>query len=153
VVERDMSTIHLDSSCPSGDGYSCYVFISKHPIAGNRTLEKIILLNALVPNPTEPTIIISTPVTVEEAKELVNKAEKVESYIGHEATAKLLTQIFEREIPVNRAMYIPERYDLAIVVRLKKRLEKPEDVKNVTENDIELLLVRYYTDVHVVIYK
>jgi hypothetical protein len=40
-------------------------------------------------------------------------------------------------------MYSPRDGDLAIVVRLKKRLEKPEDIKNVTENDIEFIEVRY----------
>jgi hypothetical protein len=90
---------------------------------------------------------------VEEAKEIVKKAEKVESYIGHEATAKLLSQLFGREIPVSRAMYTPKNCDMAITVRLKKRLEKPEDVKNVTVNDVEFLLVRYYTNVEVVVHK
>jgi hypothetical protein len=153
MMERDMSTIHLDSSCPSGDGYSCYIFISKYRLDKDKVVKKVILLNALVPNPTESTIIISLPITVEEAKEIVRRANIVESYIGHEATAKLLSLFFEREIPLNRAMYVPEKYDLAIVVRLKKRLEKPEDVKNVKPEDIEFLLVRYYTDVHVVIHK
>jgi hypothetical protein len=40
-------------------------------------------------------------------------------------------------------MYTPRDGDLAVVVRLKKRLEKPEDVKNITENDIEFIEVRY----------
>jgi hypothetical protein len=150
---RDMSIIHLDSSCPSGDGYSCYIFISKYRLDKDKVVKKVILLNALVPNPTESTIIISLPITVEEAKEIVRRANIVESYIGHEATAKLLSLLFEREIPLNRAVYIPEKYDLAIVARLKKRLEKPEDVKNVKPEDIEFLLVRYYTDVHVVVHK
>ena len=148
-----MSVIYLDSGCPSGDGYSCNVFISKYPLKEKDIVEKIVLLNALVPNSTAPAIMISTPVTLVEAKELVKKSEKIESYIGHEATAKLLTQLFEKEIPASRAMYQPRNGDLAIVVRLKKRLEKPEDVKNVKPEDIELLLIRYYTNVYVVEHK
>ena len=142
--------IYLDSGCPSGDGYSCDIFIVKSLLEEKDAVEKVILLNALVPNSTEPTIMISTPITVEEARELIRKAEKIESYIGHESTAKLLTQLFEKEVPTSRAMYQPRNGDLAIIVRLKKRLEKPEDVKNVKPEDIEFLLVRYYTNVDVV---
>jgi hypothetical protein len=149
----NMSVIYLDSGCPSGDGYSCYIFIVKYLLEKEDTIEKIALLNALVPVSDKPTIVISIPITVNDAKEIVRKSKKVESYIGHEATAKLLTQLFELEIPMNRAVYTPKNGDLAIVARLRKRLEKPEDVKNVTENDIELLLVRYYTNIDVVVRK
>jgi hypothetical protein len=149
----NMSVIYLDSGCPSGDGYRCDIFIEKYPIKKDIYPEKIILLNALVPVSDKPAIIISTPITVEEAKVLVNKAQFLESYIGHEATAKLFSIIFERLIPVNRGIYVPNHEDLAIVIRLKKRLEKPEDIKNVTVNDIELLLVRYYTRVDIIEHK
>jgi hypothetical protein len=129
------------------------VWITKYSLTEKSVVEKIVLLNALVPASDKPAIIISTPTTVENIKELVGRAKVVESYIGHESTAKLLSTLFEREIPMNRAMYMPQNGDLAIVIRLRKRLEKPEDVKNVTENDIELLLVRYYTNVDVIEYK
>jgi hypothetical protein len=149
----NMSKIYLDSVCGCGCGCSCAVYISKYPLTEKSVLEKVVLLNALVPVSDKPAIVISIPVTVEEARELIKRAEKVESYIGHEATAKLLAQLFEREIQVNRGMYTPEKYDLAIVVRLKKRLEKPEDVKNVKADDIEFLLIRYYTNVDVVVHE
>jgi hypothetical protein len=143
--------IYLDSGCPSGDGYSCLIFIVRQLLEEKDTIEKVILLNALVPVSDKPAIVASVPTTVENAKELVRRAKVIESYIGHEATAKLLTQLFGVEIPVSRAMYTPRNKDLAVVVRLKKRLEKPEDVKNVKPEDIELLLVKYYTDVDVVV--
>ena len=148
-----MFRIYLDSSCPSGDGYSCNIFISKYLLTEKSVIEKVVLLNALVPVSDKPAITISIPITVEEAKTLVKKSEKIESYIGHEATAKLLSTLLEREIQMSRAMYTPQNLDLAIVVRLKKRLEKPEDVKNVTEKDIELLLVRYYSNISIVEHK
>jgi hypothetical protein len=150
---KTMSKIYLNSICGCGCGCSCNIFISKYPLKEESIVEKIVLLNALVPVSDKPAITISVPVTVEEAKTLIIKAKKIESYIGHEATAKLLSQIFEREVQVNRGMYVPQNWDSAIVVRLKKRLEKPEDVRNVTEKDIELLLVRYYTNVDVVEHK
>jgi hypothetical protein len=154
---RNMGTnifeIVLDSGCPSGDGYSCYVFISKYSLTEKETIEKLVLLNALVPVSDKPAIIISIPINVEEARGLIKRAQNVESYIGHEATAKLLAMLFEREIPMSRAMYQPRNEDLALIVRLRKRLEKPEDVKNIRPEDLELLLVRYYTNVYVVEHK
>jgi len=150
---KELYTIYLDSGCPSGDGYSCDIFIVKMLLEEKDVVEKIVLLNALVPNSTEPTIMITLPTSMENVKELVWKAKVVESYIGHESTAKLLSQLFEKEIPTSRAMYQPRNGDLAIVVRLKKRLEKPEDVKNVKPEDIEFLLVRYYTNVDIVVRK
>jgi len=143
-------SIYLDSGCPSGDGYSCDIFIVKYLLSEGDVIEKIVLLNALVPNSSKPSIMITMPTTLENVKELLKRTKTIESYIGHEATAKLLTELFEREIPVNRGMYTPQDRDLALIIRLRKRLEKPEDVKTVTPNDIELLLVKYYTNVYVV---
>jgi len=145
--------IYLDSGCPSGDGYSCHIFIVKSLLDEKDIIEKVIFLNALVPNSTEPTIMITLPTSMENIKELVRKAKVVESYIGHEATARLLSEMLGVDIPMSRAMYTPQNLDLAIVARLKRRLEKPEDVKNVKPEDIELLLIRYYTNVYVVEHK
>jgi hypothetical protein len=107
---------------------------------------KIILLNAVVTRSDRPTIMVTMPASVGDVKALIKVAEKIESYIGHEATAKLLSALLGMEIPTNRAMYIPEKGDIAVVVRLKKRLERPEDVKNVRPEDVEFLVVNYYLD-------
>jgi hypothetical protein len=87
--------------------------------------------------------LITKPLKPDEALWKIKLAECIESYIGHEATAKLLEKLTSRPIAVNRAIYSPEDDDYAIIVRLKKRLEKPEDVKNVTESDIEFIEVMY----------
>ncbi len=84
-----------------------------------------------------------SPVSLNMVKEII-KDKEIESYIGHEATANLLTNLLNINVPTNRSMYDPKVNDIAIVVRLKKRLEKPEDIKNVTENDIEFILVEYH---------
>jgi hypothetical protein len=149
-MSRQSYSIYLDAGCPSGDGYSCPIFVVRQLLEEKDMIERIILLNALVPVSDKPAIVASIPTTIENIKELVRRAQKIESYIGHEATAKLLTQLFGVEIPVSRAMYVPQNWDLAVVVRLKKRLEKPEDVKTVKPEDIEFLLVKYYTNVDVV---
>jgi len=106
-------------------------------------LERLVLLNALVPASC-PAAIATRPATVAEAKVLAAIAAKVESYIGHEATAQLLSQLLQREVPASRAMYVPRNGDVALVSRLKKRLEKVEDVRNVKPEDVEFLIARYY---------
>jgi len=103
----------------------------------------LILLNALVTSSQEPFILITKPLKFDEGINRIWLSECLDSYIGHEATAKLLEKLTSRPIAVNRAMYSPRDGDLAVVVRLKKRLEKPDDIKSVTENDIEFILVQY----------
>jgi len=104
---------------------------------------KIIFLNALVTSSKIPLVLRTKPVSIEEVKSVIRDREIV-SFIGHEATAALLTQLLSVNVPFNRSAYDPKPGDVAVIVRLKKRLEKPEDVKNVTVNDIEFILVEYY---------
>jgi len=105
--------------------------------------DKVILLNALVTSSRIPMVLKTIPISLEEVKELI-KNKDIVSYIGHLATARLLSQLLLVDIPVNRAMYSPEPGDVAIVARLKKRLDKPEDVENISINDIEFIVVEYY---------
>jgi len=130
---------------PVGDCQTvgCGFAYSLEPLRNTIEFKKLILLNALVPHPDGGILAISPPLTLDEVREIVKRAKKIESYIGHESTAKLLTELLGVEIPYNRAMYKPEYDDYALVVRLKKRLAKPEDIKNITEKDIEFRLVLY----------
>jgi hypothetical protein len=104
---------------------------------------KIIFLNALITSSKTPMTLKTKPITLDEVRKIISDKE-IESYIGHEATANLLSSLLNRDIPTNRAMYDPKPNDVAVIIRLKKRLEKPEDVKNVTENDVEFILVEYH---------
>ncbi len=104
---------------------------------------KIIFLNALITSSKIPMTLKTKPVSLNLVREVVRNKE-IESYIGHEATANLLSSLLNINVPVNRGMYDPKINDTAIVVRLKKRLEKPEDIKNVSPNDIEFILVEYH---------
>jgi hypothetical protein len=103
--------------------------------------QKIIFLNALVTSSRLPLTLKTRPISLEEVKELVRDRDVI-SFVGHEATAQLLSTF--KNVPMNRAMYDPQPGDVAIVVRLKKRLEKPEDVKNISINDVEFILVEYH---------
>jgi hypothetical protein len=106
---------------------------------------KVILLNAIVAPPKKnyPWFMMYDVIEPEEAVCILKNAKTVESYIGHEATAQVLSTLAGRQIPANRAMYTPKYDDFALVVRLKKRLEKPEDVKNVSLSDFEFAVLWY----------
>ena len=106
-------------------------------------VHKIIFLNALVTSSKIPLVLRTKPITLEEVRN-ITKERQIVSFIGHEATAKLLSQLLSVEVPASRQMYEPKPGDVAVVTRLKKRLEKPEDVKNITVNDVEFILVEYH---------
>jgi hypothetical protein len=103
--------------------------------------EKIILLNAVVP-PKSDGFVSFRYISTEEAIRLIREAKEVVSYVGHPSTAYILSQLSGKDIQVNRGEYIPTSGDVAIVVRLKKRLEKPGEAQ-VTIGDLEFLLVKY----------
>lgn len=61
-----------------------------------------------------------TPIPVDAARALVRDG--YTSYIGHEGTAQLLSDLLDVEVPVNRAQYAQEVGDKAIVFKLRGRL-------------------------------
>ena len=118
-------------------------------------IRRLALLNAVVPHSA---FVYMEKISLDEAKVFVeaakNSGKPILSFIGHPATAVLLTELLGIEVPVNRGMYKPEpskenretlyiEHDVALVFRLKKRLSKPEDVKNVTPDDLEIWVVWY----------
>ena len=112
---------------------------TKHPVT------KVVLLNAALMFPD--TIAFARRASFEELKEVVEIARRhgipIESYIGHPATAELLSKLLGVEVPVNRAMYQPNAADLVYVVRLKKRLATPQEVVELTPEDLEVIQVHY----------
>jgi len=144
--------IMIPSFEQSADGYVSGWTVRYKNVSGIKRLRditkydeaRLVLLNALVP-PASPSFMFVQKITAETAKKIVSivDRERIRSYIGHEATAKLVSELLQIKVTANREMYKPEWYDVAIVVRLKKRLAKPEDIKNVTLDDVEFLLVHY----------
>ena len=118
----------------------CIEAIELYPVT--RKLSRVILLNALVA-PRKPMIIIAMPVSLEVARGIVKSSESIVSYVGHEATSRLLSEVFGVQVPTNRSEYTPSAGDVAIVVRLKKRLQTPQDVRDVRPEDIEFYIVVY----------
>lgn len=60
------------------------------------------------------------PVPVESARILINSAE-LESHVGHESTAKLISEILEVDIPCSREELKQKVGQMALVFKLKKR--------------------------------
>jgi hypothetical protein len=120
---------------------SCVEVIVLRPVEKAR-VERLILLNAPV-LPRRPMVVVSAPASIEGVRALVKAAKSVESYIGHEATARLLSELLSINIPVNRAEYSPSAGDTAVVVRLKRRLPSPQDLKSVALDDLEFYVVSY----------
>jgi len=64
----------------------------------------------------------SGPLASAEARALLGRAGRIVSAIGHAASAQLLGEVLEREIPVERIHTELQPGDRAIVLRLLKRL-------------------------------
>lgn len=77
------------------------------------------LMNASVI--TFPEGSISTaPLTLEEAKHLVAESD-LDSAVGHESTAQLMSTLLDREIPVNRQRFQQQVGQKALVFQLDQR--------------------------------
>lgn len=61
-------------------------------------------------------------ISLEEAKKLIHESEKIESAIGHSATAELLSILFETEIPCERKTVFMIPGDCGLHFFLKQRL-------------------------------
>ena len=110
-----------------------------------RYYKRLVLLNAVIP--ANKLLAYMERIDMETAKEIVEIFRKEDreilSFIGHQSTAELLSQKLGIKVEVNRGMYKPKPRDLALIFRLKKRLARPEDIKDVKEEDIEVWMVQY----------
>jgi len=81
-------------------------------------------------------------ITLEEAKEILK--EGFVSAIGHEATAKLLTQLLGLEVKNNRIQVTMATGDVAIVFRLKTRLAEGQilSLEEIAKLDYEFGLLQ-----------
>lgn len=84
---------------------------------------------------TAPGEYVLEDITLEEAKELVSKNE-LDSAIGHDSTAKVMTTLLDVEVPVNRQMFCQQPAQKALVFKLNGR---PEEGKILTVKEIEAI--------------
>jgi len=125
-----------------GEGYCTDIYI-EHYVP--RQIKKLVLLNAAV-LPRKPMVLVASPTTIENIRALITIAERIESYIGHESTAKLLSDVLGIEVPTNRGEYTPEVGDVAVIAKLRRRLQTPQDLKSITVEDLEFYIIVYESD-------
>ena len=83
--------------------------------------ERIILLNS--PVVTGWGVYSWLPISITTAQRLIRDAKEVISAVGHEATAKIMTELLDFPVQVNRVrVTMPEDGDMAIVFRLLDRI-------------------------------
>jgi len=100
---------------------------------------KVILSNAFSLSMLKqlPAVIKVEEISVGQVKELIKSG--FESVIGHESTAKILSQLLNIEVPVKRTMVSLDHETVLVVFQLLERL--PEG-KVLTEEEIKQLIER-----------
>ena len=73
---------------------------------------------------TAPGKYVYERIDIERARQLLK--EPFESAIGHEATAQFMSRLLGVEIPVNRVSIAKRPGDVAVIFRVKQRLEEGE---------------------------
>jgi hypothetical protein len=83
--------------------------------------------------------------TPEIAKEVVSKADKIESFVGYPDTAKYMKRVLGIDVVLSRAQTVFEAGDIAIVCKLRYRLQNPaqKGVYTPQDEDFEWWLVEY----------
>lgn len=103
---------------------------------------RVVLLNAVVPHNG---FMYIGEADIYLAQDLVHGARAlnrpIESYIGHESTAQVLTRALGTEVKVNRGIYTPQQGDVSLVFRLSGRPQS--DVKEIRLEDLEISIVYY----------
>jgi len=97
-----------------------------------------------------PAVVRVRTITREAAKEIVNKTapDNVISAIGHEATAKCLSEILGIEVKPNRINAQPEHYDCAITLKLNGRVEEGKILymEDMEKMGYTLYLMEFYNE-------
>lgn len=78
-------------------------------------------------------------ITLERAKELVHGNE-LDSAIGHDSTAEIMSSLLEKDIPVNRQLFQQEEGQQALVFKLNGR---PAEGKILSAEEIEQIEYKF----------
>ncbi|HHC19344.1 MAG TPA: DUF1874 domain-containing protein [Euryarchaeota archaeon] len=75
-------------------------------------------------------------ISLETARDIVKKATDRYSIVGHESTARLMSEMLGVNVPANRVQYLIKDYDTVLVVTLAFR---PPEGKVYTYNELRQL--------------
>lgn len=96
-------------------------------------MKKLALLNTSIL--TTAGVYELTDITLDQARQMVaDNAGNLDSAIGHQSTAEIMTTLLDTEVPVNRQMFTQEVGQQALVFKLNGR---PQEGKILTTVDIE----------------
>lgn len=70
---------------------------------------------------TAPGSYTLTDITLDDAKALVDSAPSLDSAIGHESTAQIMTELLGVDVPLNRQMFVQQPGQQALVFKLNGR--------------------------------
>lgn len=83
---------------------------------------------------TSDGVFVYTTIDLTTAIQLVERAGGIDSYIGHDATAQILAELFGFPVEVSRRDFQQEPGDSAIVFKLAKRITVPRELNR---DDVE----------------
>ena len=96
-------------------------------------MKKLALLNTSIL--TTAGVYELTDITLDQARQMVaDNAGNLDSAIGHQSTAEIMTTLLGADVPVNRQMFTQEIGQQALVFKLNGR---PQEGKILTTSDIE----------------
>jgi hypothetical protein len=73
-------------------------------------------------------------ITADEARQLAATAEALDSAVGHDSTAAIMTLVLGVEVPVNRQLFAQQSGQKALIFKLNGR---PEPGKELTLQELE----------------
>lgn len=84
-------------------------------------------------------------ITVDEARMVVAKAAKIESYIGYPDTANYMSHVLGIEVPISRAETTLEDGDIMLICRLRYRVQNPQEKGKFVpkDDDFEWFVAEY----------
>ena len=98
-------------------------------------MKKLALLNTSILTTAE--VYELTDISLEQARQMVaDNADNLDSAVGHQATADIMTALLDIDIPVNRQLFLQEIGQQALVFKLKGR---PQEGIILTTADIEAI--------------
>ena len=83
-------------------------------------IKRLVLLNA--PVLTSFGTFEFVQISTQKAREIIAEAERIESAIGHAATAEIMTELLDYKVETNRIEFFQTTEDSALIFRLKKRI-------------------------------
>ena len=99
-------------------------------------MERYVLSSLVMPCSDDHFVIECTRISLDEARKWINKGNFV-SAVGHESTARLLSELLGVEIKQNRIFVNMQKGDEALAVQL---LERIQEGKILSKDELERLL-------------